>query len=185
MTSKARLLKGAHTVLACMRAERRPYLTDVADIRIEVRPEVFYDPVESVFFAERVPKLVGKKSFIEIGTGTGIVSLAVVRNGGELILATDINPFAVKNAEANFSKHQVRKQVLRGEGLEPVPRDIRVEVIFWNHPFHYVAVPPVSTVEQSVFDYRYTGLYKVFRDVRRHLLPGGEFLLGTSSLARI
>ena len=185
MPAKSRLLKGARMVLARMRAERRPYLTDVGNIRIEVRPGVFYDPVESVFFAERVPKLVGKKSFIEIGTGTGIVSLAVVRNGGELVLATDVNPFAVDNAEVNFSKHRVRKQVLRGEGLEPVPRDIRVGVIFWNHPFHYVAVPTVSTVERSVFDYRYAGLYKVFRDVRKHLLPGGKFLLGTSNLARI
>lgn len=78
--------------------------------RVEALPEqiavfdhVFWEPDDTRSQREllRSTDLVHGKSVLEIGTGSGIVSLCCSQAGASRIVATDINPWAVRNAVYN------------------------------------------------------------------------------------
>jgi|SRR3989344_651625 len=175
----------ARRVFLRMAEEKRPYHTEIRGIRIEVWPSVFFLPEECTFFVEHLPPIVGSRSFIEIGIGTGVVSIAAVRGGGTLIGATDNNPRAVLNARENCKAYRINADIRVSDGLKRLSKDTRADVIFYVHPFLYGNNELATLLEQSVSDYRYKGITSIMADARNHLNPGGEFLLETSNLARL
>lgn len=187
MRSKSQMLAGARKIMAKMDADTEAYDVNVCGIKITVLPHVFSPKyfTDSEYFASKVPKLVGKRSFLEIGTGTGIVALAVALKGARRVVTTDVSPFAVKNAKANFKRHRLHVPVRPGETFKPLKRGEKFDVIFWNHPFHFSPKKPEYMLQRSGFDYHYAGLKDFFKNAKNHLTKDGEVLLGTGSIARI
>jgi ribosomal protein L11 methylase PrmA len=73
-----------------------------------VRPTVFHPRyfISSECFAEFIGRLdLSSKHVVDVGTGSGILTLAAARAGAESVTATDINPnaalTAAENARAN------------------------------------------------------------------------------------
>ena len=64
---------------------------------------VFWEPQDTVSLRKliRDSPLVRGKRILEIGTGTGLVTLCCLRAGAAEVVATDINPVAVANARYN------------------------------------------------------------------------------------
>lgn len=163
------------------------YTTQVLGKDILVYPNVFSPKycTDSAFFAEEVPKLVGNEDkFLEIGTGTGVVAAFVGMNGVGRLLATDINPDAAKNARQNFENLNVDGEVLQGHLYEPIGEE-RFDVIFWNHPFHWVREKVSKVLHMSGLDNNYHDLDEWFQKGKNHLTPGGKLLLGTGIIARL
>ena len=124
------------------------------------------------------------KSLLEIGTGTGIVALFSALNGAN-VSATDINCDAIKNAEYNFKKHEVKVKTYCGDTYNPVPIDIKYDFIFWNHPFNKGDDPDEEVLLKAGFDFEYKSLKKYISEAKRHLKPDGRLLLGTGNHALI
>jgi methylase of polypeptide subunit release factors len=89
-------------------ASRRTTVTQVLGFRLTVPPTVFHPRVflTSKFFASYIGTLnLAGKCVAEIGTGSGILSLAAARAGAASVVAIDINPNAARatsdNARAN------------------------------------------------------------------------------------
>jgi release factor glutamine methyltransferase len=138
-----------------------------------------------VWFAKKVPRRVGRRSFLEIGTGTGIIALFVALGGATEILTTDINPTAVKNARRTFRLNSLRIPVRCGDVFKPIRPDEKFDVIFWNHPFFSSPTKINDMLLRGAFDHNYEGLRAFFRGAKKHLTFGGEILLGTGKIARI
>ncbi|MEZ6118284.1 MAG: class I SAM-dependent methyltransferase [Pirellulaceae bacterium] len=64
---------------------------------------VFWEPDDTTSLRQliRTTELVKGKRILEIGTGTGLISLCCLQAGAERVIATDINPAAVQNAIQN------------------------------------------------------------------------------------
>lgn len=119
------------------KSHKKMYTIHINNIEIEIFPNVFSPAyfTDSTWFAQNIPKIVGQHSFLEIGTGTGIIALCTRLHGAQ-VSATDINPDAVKNARYNFKKHNLTANFYYGDMYEPIPSNKKFDFVFWNHPFN-------------------------------------------------
>lgn len=93
-----------------------------------VAPGVF-DPVLTkvgAWLAGEAGQLVRPgERWLEVGTGTGVVSLAMARAGAEVV-AVDIDPAAVANARFNSALNGLAVDVREGDLFDPVAREPRL-----------------------------------------------------------
>jgi methylase of polypeptide subunit release factors len=75
------------------------------DQPLAVFEHVFWEPRDTTTTREflRNEDLAGKR-VMEIGTGSGLLALCILKAGAESVLATDINPHAVANARYNAER---------------------------------------------------------------------------------
>lgn len=172
------------TIYEKIRGHKEAYHIEVNGLKIKVLPNVFSPGyfADSAFFAREIPQIVGKSSLLEIGTGTGVVTLAAALNGAE-VYATDINLDAVENADINFFEYDVKVCLLEGDVFDALPNVLKVDFIFWNHPFNRADQPVDDMLLRAGFDHDYKGLRKYISGARGHLNPEGTLLLGTGNFA--
>lgn len=171
---------------AKMEADTKPYAITVNEVRIDVFPNV-YSPLyftDSEWFSKTLLEIVGKKKFLEIGCGTGIVSLCLALNGADVSM-TDINPEAIKNSQHNFEMHNISPKVYDGDMYEPLPQGETFDIIFWSHPFNKGENPNESILFRSGFDYDYKSLRKYITEAAHYLTDKGKLLLGTGKYASL
>jgi len=187
MLTKKQWLKNTLDVFQKMKGDLKPYTIEILGKGLEVLPNVFSPKyfTDSEWFSLEIPKIVKEGSFLEIGTGTGVVALFVAINGSKEIVATDINPDAVENAKKNFTIHGFNISTREGDLYSPLQADERFDFIFWNHPFNNAPYKPKEILLRSGLDYQYEGLKRFIAEGRLHLNKGGQILLGTGNIARI
>jgi HemK-related putative methylase len=114
---------------------------------------------------------------LDLGTGSGIGAIVAARYAAQVI-ATDINPEAVRCAQLNALAHHLeqRMETRVGDLFEPV-RGERFEVILFNPPY-YRGRPR----DLSDHAWRSTDVFDRFlRELPAHLTPGGRALVVLSS----
>jgi len=163
---------------------KEKYLIQVNGLEIIVRPNVFSPKYfsDSSWFSIKIKDIVGNKSLLEVGTGTGIIALSAALNGAK-VTATDISHDAVRNAQENFGIYGVDAEVFEGNLYDPVPEDYKFDFIFWNHPFNKGEYPEEKMLLMSGFDYNYKSLERYVRGARDYLNSRGRLLLGTGGFA--
>jgi release factor glutamine methyltransferase len=141
-------------------------------------PTVFND---TFFYAEALPVPVGG-SVMEVGCGTGFIALTVAKKGASSVLATDINPSAVANCQANSEKHKLSDVVTAriSDVFSAVTADERFDLIFWNWPYLAAQRNEDDPLECSVFDPTYDSIGRYLRDARAHRSPQGRVMLSFS-----
>lgn len=70
--------------------------------------------------------------FLEIGVGTGIVSIFAARYGAH-VTGTDINPLALENAQHNADKNGILLELIEGDLFEKV--EGRFDIVVFNPPY--------------------------------------------------
>lgn len=156
-------------------------------LSITTDPEVFNPGVffSSQWFADEVAKMVkGEKIFIEVGCGTGIVSIKVAKeNPGLEVYATDINPKAAEMTLFNASKNGVENRIHTsfGDVLDPINEGVRADSIFWAMPFGYIEPEEgLNGRDWQVFDPGYRAIKKFFVTAKNYLTENGRLLVGFS-----
>lgn len=156
-----------------------------AGFRLVLRPTVFHPRyfLTSEYFAGFIDKLDLKgKTVAEVGTGSGVLSLAAARAGAERVVAIDINPNAALSAADNARLNGLGDRVfgvcsnLMG-GIAPRPL---FDVIVSNPP--YLEGEPLDVADRAWHagpDYR--DIRALFAEARERLKPGGCFYLLLSS----
>ena len=107
-------------------------------------PPTVYPPREDTDLLASVltsQRLTPKTRWLEIGSGSGVLSLYAARMGCH-ITACDVNPFAVACTRAHFEQHGLRATVLEG-GPGPTDDgksaqwggDQTYDVVVWNTPY--------------------------------------------------
>lgn len=146
-------------------------------------PNVFSPKIfnSSEFFLDNILKYKGN-SFLEIGSGTGIISVFAALQGTKRVVSTDINPYAVENTFRNAAIHGVSSKftTLQGDVFKPVGKET-FDLLFWYAPFAYVKNDFFSLIKRSIYDLDYQGVESYLRDGKQFLSPQGKMLLGFSS----
>jgi 16S rRNA (guanine1207-N2)-methyltransferase len=116
----------------------------------------------TALLAKHLPSCEGK-SVLDLGCGSGALSLAAFRLGAKAVLATDNSAIATACAERNFSLNGVPGKVLCSDLAEGASGDF--DLILTNPPFH----------NDAETDYTLPG--RILQTVLRLLKPGGEAYL--------
>ncbi|MFC5835794.1 methyltransferase [Nonomuraea insulae] len=114
---------------------------------------------------------------LDMGTGSGVNALLAASMGAE-VLAVDVNPLAVEAARRNAERNGVSLEVRESDVFGAVEGEF--DLIVFDPPFRWFA--PRDPLESATTDEGYRAMIAFFRDVRRHLAPGGRLLIffGTS-----
>lgn len=153
---------------------------------------VFWEPEDTRSLRELIAKYPGIKdaSVLEIGTGSGLVSLCCLQAGGRLVVATDINPKAVENARLNgrelgFGKKlDVRLVPRRAPGAWTVVRpDERFDFIISNPPWE--DAKPRAVEGFALYDPNFELLDSLLAGARAHLNPEGRMWLAYGCVTAI
>ncbi|TVL89630.1 methyltransferase domain-containing protein [Streptomyces sp. SAJ15] len=124
-------------------------------------------------------------SVLEIGCGTGVIAVSAALAGCTRVVATDINPHAVRNAELNAARHGVAERVRchTGDLFAPLAPEDRFDLVFWHSNF---VLAPDGLERLDAHDLAYVDPgYRAHRDylsqAPHRVRPGGTALLGFSS----
>lgn len=87
------------------------------------------------------------RRFLELGCGTGLVSVMAARRGAE-VTASDINPAAIENAKDNAKRNKVEIQTILSDLFTDIPAQI-FDTIIINPP--YYPKDPKNRAEEAWF----------------------------------
>jgi release factor glutamine methyltransferase len=162
--------------LAKVRQHTEPYESEIFGRDILIYPGVMspkYDRSAQMFIS-MMPKQKGK-SFLEIGSGTGIVALFAGLQGARSLVCTDINSVAVQNSQANLTKHGFSNAIiLHGDLFEGVIG--RFDSIFFNLPFH--GSKALDMLELGTCDEDYATLKRFMAEVGNYMHDDGRLYVG-------
>ncbi|MET8941667.1 50S ribosomal protein L11 methyltransferase [Streptomyces rubiginosohelvolus] len=120
-------------------------------------------------------------SFLEIGSGTGVIAVSAALAGCDRVVATDINPAAVRNTALNARRHGLagRLTALQGDLFDPVGAGERFETVYWHS--NYVLAPAgyryEADIERAYVDPGYRAHRRYLSEAPGMVAPGGAALL--------
>jgi len=168
-----------------IKSHKVSYVINFLGSDLTVFPNVFSPKYfnNTKWYAEKLPKIIGKGSLLEIGTGTGAIAFYCNQNGASVI-ATDINKDAYDCAKFNFENMNCKIQIYLGDVYEPIPKNTKVDFIFWNHPYNNSSYVINDNLILAGFDYKYNSLRKYIKGANLFLNnPNKGLLLGSGGQA--
>ena len=183
MDEKKKYLEGTLKILNESRKEKRKYFVNINQKKFVVYPNVFSPKYfkDTEFFSKEIPVKKGD-DFLEIGCGTGIVSIFAVLKGAKSCVSIDINDSAVENTKENVKLHKLSNKIktLNGDVYSPL-KDEKFDVIFWNTPFAYSESRNSDMLEMAVIDPYYISTRKFVNESKKYLKKNGKLIIGFSS----
>ncbi|ONM49793.1 methyltransferase [Nocardia donostiensis] len=128
-----------------------------------------------------LPHAIDRPRVFDIGTGIGVLAAVLARRGAGEVLATDINPRAVRCARENMRRLGLAGRVRVVEAdLWPAGQQ-RADLIVCNPP--WLPGCPTSPLELGIYDPASDVLNRFLGGLANHLTPHGEGWLILSDLA--
>ncbi|MFQ5833045.1 MAG: HemK2/MTQ2 family protein methyltransferase [Candidatus Thorarchaeota archaeon] len=95
-----------------------------------------YPPSEDTYLLLETIRLKGSDSFLEIGCGTGIISVAAAKRVKQVI-AVDVSLDAVRNTLKNLEQNSLvhRCEILQSDLLTSISSEAKFSVIAFNPPY--------------------------------------------------
>jgi release factor glutamine methyltransferase len=158
-------------------ARDRELVTTIDGLRLIVLPTVFHPRFfgSSKIFAEYLRTLdLEGKTFLDLGTGSGILGLVAARAGAQ-VTAVDVNPKAVESARRNAAQAGLAVDCKVSDLFEALPGK-QFDIVAWNPPFFPKA--PRSPAECALYAGNgYATIRRFANEAREHLEPGGRIFL--------
>ena len=118
-------------------SNQKAHNVTIKKIEIEVDENVFSPNPEHTYSSsiilDNLPNLTNKY-VLDLGTGTGILSIYSAKNNAKSVTAVDIDLKAVKNAKRNVSKHDLEKVIDVKESDLFKKIDEKYDIILANLP---------------------------------------------------
>ena len=160
---------------------REKYYFDFLNKKFICYPTVFPPKyfTDSEFFAQEM-SISPNERILEIGCGTGVLSIFAIFKGAQVVFAGDINPVAALNTLENARLHQLQSKihVFCGDIFRPLRGLNFFDTIVWNVPFAAVREENLSPLEQALWDTKYRRLTRFISEAHHY---HGRIILGFSS----
>ena len=151
--------------------------------------ENVYEPAEDSFlFANNLTVNKGD-TVLDIGTGCGILGIIAAEKASKVI-ATDINPYAIRCAKENAKLNKVENKIffIQGDLFKPIKHGEKFDLILFNAPY----LPSEKTETKSWIEHAWTGgiLGREIIDQFIHYVPfylkkDGYILLMQSTISNV
>ncbi|MGD0977270.1 MAG: HemK2/MTQ2 family protein methyltransferase [Minisyncoccia bacterium] len=160
-------------------AKSKKYKTALAGILYWVFPKVYPGGTDSELLCDKIE---AKKndSFLDIGSGTGIVALKARSLGTKNVTATDLNPQALKNIKFNSERSKFNITVTRSDVFEKISG--KFDVISFNPP--YSDREASNDYEICFWDKDNESTKRFFQGLRSHLNKNGKAYVCWSSFGK-
>jgi methylase of polypeptide subunit release factors len=119
------------------------------------------------------------KSVLEIGSGSGVLSLIALERGAGKVVATDINPNALESTlrnarRLNLDSRLVTRQVSQSSpgAFSVISKEEKFDLIISNLPWY--DGKPQKIDEYAILDENYLLLDSLLGGLADHLTPGGK-----------
>ncbi|GLB64577.1 hypothetical protein NCCP2495_24560 [Dietzia sp. NCCP-2495] len=129
------------------------------------------------------PDGVDRPTVMDLGTGTGVLAAILARRGARRVVATDINPRAVRCARDNVDRLGLAERVVVEQADLWPATDEMADVVVCNPP--WIPGRPTSALEQGIYDPKSDVLHRYLAGLANRLTPGGEGWLILSDLAEL
>lgn len=164
-----------------LRTVRKPTPLVVRGRTFTVLPGVFLPgAVPLDFFFRKLPVRDGR-TFLEIGTGHGILPVLLHLERGIRTVGTDVIAKAVRCARMNAKAHGIADKVdfRHGDLFAPLRPHERFDVIFWNPPVF--GEKPADDLDRAVTSENYDCIVRFLKEGRSWLRKGGSLCIGFTS----
>lgn len=149
-------------------------------LKITVSSGVYIASTDSELMAETVA-IKGSESFLEIGCGTGVVSIVLAKRA-KYGVGVDINDRAVVNSQQNSQRHDVTNvEFFKSDVFENVQG--KFDVVLCNPP--YTKHEITDDIDRMFWDPQDEMKQKFFEQVSKYLKPQGRIYLGWANFADI
>ena len=155
---------------------RKPYSKKLAGFEYSVLPKVYKGSTDTELFC-KILKIKKNQDVWDIGTGTGLIALTARQKGARYVLATDLNPDAVKNAKKNSGLLGLEIDVRRADVFGSINK--KVDIITFNPPF--TDQQAKQRHEISFWDKDHKIIRIFFSNLKKHLKPSGKAFIAWSS----
>ncbi|MEI8360803.1 MAG: methyltransferase [bacterium] len=156
-----------------------PYEVDVFGKSITVLPGVMSPQYDwaGLYMIDCLPDDFYGQNVLELGPGSGLVSVFVGLRGAKLVTCADVNPVAVTNTRINLDKFQINSTVILSDVFSSVPK-IAYDSIIFNLPYHDSI--PANDLEKGVIDAGYQAMTRFLSEAKGYLKDGGKLYVGFS-----
>lgn len=157
-------------------ADRKPYTKKLAGFEYSVLPHVYKGSTDTELFC-RILKIKKDQDVWDIGTGTGLIALTAKQKGARYVLATDLNPDAVKNTKLNSKLLGLNIDVRQADIFGFIKK--KVDIITFNPPYTDQKIEQKHQI--SFWDKDHASVRGFFLNLRKHLKPKGKAFIAWSS----
>ena len=162
------------------RKTREPFEVECCGMKIVVNPGVYQTSGDSDLMAKSV-KIENNETFLEIGCGTGVISIAVAKRAKSGV-GVDINDKAVENSKQNAEVQGVRNiEFFRSNVFENISE--KFDIIICNPPYTKHEVR--DNIDRMFWDPEDEMKHKFFKEVGAYLKPNGRIYFGWADFADI
>lgn len=158
---------------------------DIPMLGIKIHPHYgVFAPVRNEYIQlvvqAELPQILTVQSIaFDIGTGTGVLAVALAQRGVQHIVATDHDLRALNCAHDNLLRLNLIEKIKLAQ-IDLFPQG-RAALIVCNPP--WIPARPASPLEHAIFDPGSRMLRRFLQELCDHLLPGGEGWLILSDIA--
>ncbi len=141
--------------------------------------EKVYEPAEDTFLLVENLKVEEKEVVLDMGTGCGILAVLAAKKAKKVV-ATDINPYAIKCAEKNAKKNCVEDKIefRLGDLFQPIGSDEIFDLILFNSPY----LPSEPHEERSWVGRAWAGGPSGRKLIDRFIINAPKFLTGNGRI---
>ena len=153
---------------------------------------VFWEPEDSASLRKIIVEnaIVSGRDVLEIGTGTGLISVLCLENGAKSVVATDINAAAVANAAYNAAmlcpdQTLDVRQVETGKpgAFSVIKPTEKFDLVISNPPWEDGVV--TKPADHAFYDPGFQLMDTLLDGLPKHLKPGGRCLLAYGNVEAI
>lgn len=124
-----------------------------------------------------------KKSAIDVGIGSGVLSLQMMKYGFQKSYGTDLNPNAIIGLKESMKGTKLSRKIELDLGHLFGKWDKQTELIVFNPPW-LPASHDLDRLDEAIY-YNKTLFSEFFREAQKRLLPEGRIVLLFSNLGQI
>lgn len=124
-----------------------------------------------------------KKSAIDIGIGSGVLSFQMLKHNFEKVYGTDSNPNVIIGINDDLNKNKLQSKINLIHGDLFANCDLKAELIVFNPPW-IPATHDLEGIDNAIY-YDANLFPRFFAEAERHLKADGRVVLLFSNLAQI
>jgi len=159
--------------LQYVKRTKKNRVIETLGMKLSVFPKS-YEPKGDSELMARTVKINKKQIFLEIGTGCGMVTLYLSRKAKKG-LATDINPYAIRNAKYNAKMLGIKNVTFAISDVFSRVKG-KYDILIFNPPYSNHKAKDLT--DRIFWDTNNEAKVKFFKQVKYHLNPNGRIYFG-------